>query len=288
MHQISQTLAGRCAVLYLLPFSRAELECQEQAEPHSPAEIFANRTTHLDLWPTIHAGFYPRIHDRGIPPGIWLNDYVQTYVERDVRSLVNIGDLERFERFLRLCAGRVGQLLNYSGLATDCGISVDTARRWISVLKTSFIISLMVPHHQNFRKRVIKSPKLYFHDTGLACHLQGIRSVEQLQTHPLRGNLFENYIVSEIEKAYRHHRLNPPMFFWRDKTGHEVDLIIDDVRGLYPIEIKSGQTVARDMFAGLLWWSCLATQSPARATLVYGGGDAYARQDIAVRPWFSI
>ncbi len=140
MSRVSQTLAGRCGILNLMPFSRAELEDHEQPDPISPAALFGNRTTRLDLWSTLRTGFYPRIHDRQIPPDVWLPDYLQTYLERDVRSLSNIGDLETFERFLALCAGRSAQLLNYSGLASDCGVSVDTARRWVSVLKTSFIV----------------------------------------------------------------------------------------------------------------------------------------------------
>jgi len=159
----------------------------------------------------VRTGFYPRIHDRGIPPEVWLADYLQTYIERDVRSLVNVGDLETFERFLMITAGRVGQMLNFSSLAGDCGISVDMARRWISVLKTSFIIMLLTPHHRNFNKRLIKSPKLYFYDTGLACHLLRIRDVTQLETHPLRGALFENYVIAEVAKAYLHSRRTPPI-----------------------------------------------------------------------------
>jgi predicted AAA+ superfamily ATPase len=269
MEKVSQSLAGRCGILHLLPFSRAELEKQRQVAPGSPEKIFANHETKLDCWEIIRTGFYPPIHDRGIPPEIWLSDYVRTYVERDLRTLVNIGDLETFERFVKLCAGRTGQLLNYSSLASDSGVAVDTARRWISVLKTSFIIFLLPPHHRNFNKRVIKSPKLYFHDTGLACLLLGIRSQDQLFAHPLRGALFENYIIAEVVKTYLHHRLPSPVFFWRDQSGHEIDLLIEDGNVLYPVEIKSAGTVARDMFEGLKWWARLADQRATSLTLVY-------------------
>ncbi len=286
--EVSQTLAGRCGVQHLLPLSRAELEGQSQIEPADPRKLFSNRATTLELWETLRTGFYPRIHDRRIPPEVWLPDYVQTYLNRDVRSLVNIGDLETFERFLMLAAGRVGQLLNYSALADDCGISVDTARRWISVLKTSFIILLLRPHHRNFNKRMIKSPKLYFYDTGLACHLLGIRSPEQLMTYPLRGPLFENYIISEVVKAYIHHRRIPPVYFWRDQSGHEVDLLIEEDGELYPMEIKSGETVSRNMLESLLWWCRQAGRPPASATLVYGGTDAHKRNDINVRPCYAV
>lgn len=288
MKELSQTLAGRCGILHLLPFSRAELEGQRQEEPVDPRLLFENSTTTLRLWEIVRTGFYPRIHDRNIPPEIWLGDYVQTYLAKDVRSLVNVGDLEVFERFLRLVAGRTGQLLNYSSLANDCGIAVDTVRRWISVLKTSFIVLLLSSHHRNFNKRLIKSPKLYFYDTGLACYLMGIRDAGQLAMHPLRGPIFESYIVSEVVKAYLNRRSVPPLYFWRDQTGHEVDLLIEEGSGLYPVEIKSGATMAREMIESLLWW-CRQAGIPAEsATLVYGGQDAYDRKSVRVRPWFSI
>ena len=288
MIRVSQTLAGRCGILNLMPFSRAELEGQAQAQTDPPARLFSNRTTRLQLWETLRTGFYPRIHDRQIPPEIWLPDYVQTYIERDVRSLLNIGDLETFDRFLTLCAGRAAQLLNYSGLASDCGISVDTARRWISVLKTSFIVFLLPPHHRNFNKRVVKNPKLYFYDTGLLCQLLGIREADQIVPHPLRGAIFENHVVAEVAKAYLHHRRTPPLFFWRDRTGHEVDLLIEEANLLYPVEIKSGNTMSPDMLDGLLWWTNLAGLPPDAATLIYGGDEAFKQKNVAVRPWFAV
>ena len=285
MDNISQTLAGRCAVLHLLPFSRAEREGQEQQAPD--IGFFTNKKTDLHLWQTIQTGFYPRIHDQNIPPEIWLPDYVQTYLERDVRTLANIGDLATFERFLGLCAGRAGQLLSYSSLASDCGIAVDTARRWISILKTSFIIFLLPPHHRNFNKRLVKSPKLYFHDTGLACYLLGIKDAQTLLTHPLRGALFENYVAAEIAKAFHHHRQKPSMYFWRDRTGHEIDMLLERDQELYPVEIKSGQTIGSDAFKNLIWWGRLAGQS-SNASLIYGGEQNYTRNEISVRPWFAI
>jgi len=288
MSKVAQTMAGRCGILNLLPFSRAELEDQQQPEPGSPSDLFGSPHKGLELWQTLHTGFYPRIHDRHIPPQVWLADYLQTYIERDVRSLSNIGDLSLFSRFLALCAGRAAQLLNYSGLAADTGISVDTARRWLSVLNTSFIVFLLPPNHRNFNKRVMKSPKLYFYDTGLLCHLLGIREAAQIPTHPLRGALFENHVVSETAKAYLHHRRTPPLFFWRDRTGHEIDLIIDDAGRLYAVEIKSGQTLSGDMLDSLLWWTHLTEQPPETATLVFGGDQAFTRRGVSVRPWFGI
>jgi len=288
MEKVSQTLAGRCGVLHLLPFSRSELEGQPAPNLGKPVQIFANESTRLACWQLLRTGFYPRIHDRQIPPEIWLADYLRTYVERDVRALVNIGDLETFERFLRLCAGRTGHILNCSGLACDCGIAVDTVRRWLSILKTSFIVFLLKPHHRNFNKRLIKSPKLYFYDTGLACYLLGIRTDEQLQSHPARGALFENLILSEAVKSYLHQRREPPLFFWRDQTGHELDLLVDEAGELYPVEIKSGSTFHPALLDGLVWWNRTTGNPAAHATLVYSGDRRFTHHGINIRPWFAI
>jgi hypothetical protein len=288
MQQVTQTLAGRSGILHILPFSRAELERQEQPPPASTDALFGNPLSHLDCWQVIRGGLYPRIHDRNIPPEVWLADYLRTYVERDLRSLANIGDLTTFERFMALCAGRTGQLLNYSALANDCGIAVDTAKRWISILAASFLVFLLRPHHHNFNKRVIRTPKLYFHDTGLACHLLGIRDDQALFTHPLRGALFENHIVAEITKAYYHHRRTPPISFWRDQTGHEIDLLIEQDQVLHAVEIKSGATVSSSMLANLLWWRNLAGASAGACVLIHAGGTSHTRDGIAVRPWFAV
>jgi uncharacterized protein len=288
MESISQSLAGRCGILNLLPLSRAELEGGAQKTPESIDTLFSNKTTKLDLWTSVYRGFYPRIHDRNIPPDVWLSDYIHTYIERDVRSLINIGDLERFERFLMLTAGRTGQLLNFSSIADAAGVSLDTAKRWISVLKTSFIVFLLQPYHSNFNKRIIKSPKLYFYDTGLVCRLLRIRNPEQAQIHPLRGALFENFIIAETAKAYLHHRRQPPLYFWRDQTGHEIDLIIEYGRDPYPVEIKSGQTLSSSMFSTLKWW-CKQADKPLNSSfLVYGGSETQSRNGISVRPWYSV
>lgn len=288
MESISQSLAGRSGILHLLPLSRSELEQQPPPVSTDPSSLFHNETTRFDCWDLLHTGFYPRIYDRNIPPEVWLADYTRTYVERDLRQLVQVGDLETFERFLALCAGRIGQLLNFSALAADAGISVDTARRWISILKTSFLVFLLRPHHRNFNKRVIRSPKLYFHDTGLACRLLGITSREQLINNPLRGALFENLIIGEVWKFYIHQREDPPLFFWRDQTGHEIDLLIDQAGTLYSCEIKSGSTVHGSMFETLSWWNRLTSMPPQNSTLVYGGVKTSRRKEIRVRPWFSI
>lgn len=288
MERISQSLAGRSSILHLLPLSRSELERQEPPSTDNPLEIFANSTSALDCWKMIHNGFYPRLHERGIPPEIWLKDYLRTYVERDVRSLVNVGDHETFERFLRLCAGRTGQLLNFAALGSDAGIAADTARRWISVLKTSFLVFLLRPHHENFNKRLIKSPKLYFYDTGLACALLGIRTKDQLFTHPLRGALFENMVVSEVVKAYTHDRREPPISFWRDRTGHEVDLLLEEAGKLYPVEMKSGSTVKGSHLEGLQFWHRLTGTPVEHCTLVHSGSANHQRQGFWIRPWFGV
>lgn len=288
LERIAQSLAGRTGILHLLPFQRAEIEPGGAVALEDDPVLFGNRTTELTLWDTVFRGYFPRVRADGVPPEIWISDYLQTYVERDVRALLQVGELERFERFLALVAGRVGQLLNYSSLADDCGISVDTARRWISVLKTSFVIFLLPPHYRNFNKRVTKTPKLYLYDTGVACRLLGIRSAEQLQDHPLRGALFENLIVAETAKHYEHNRRQPPLFFWRDRTGHEVDLVIEESDRLFPVEIKSGKTVRPEMFQGLRWWCDQADQDISTATLIHGGDAFHTQQGVAVRPWYSI
>jgi uncharacterized protein len=288
MESVSQSLAGRTAVLHLLPFERAELEGHIRSEQISGATLFNNENSFLDPWESLYRGFYPRIHDQAIPPEIWLGDYIRTYIERDVRTLVNIGDLATFERFLSLAAGRTGQILNYTSLANDCGIALDTAKRWLSLLITSFIVFLLPPHYRNFNKRVVKSPKLFFHDTGLACRLLGIKSADQARTHPQRGALFENLVVSECFKAYTHQRQQPPLYFWRDQTGHEIDLVIEEGDQLFAAEIKSGQTISPDMFDTLRWWSTHTGNPPETTILVYGGDQTSTRTGMHVRPWTSV
>ncbi|MBU0677588.1 MAG: ATP-binding protein [Verrucomicrobia bacterium] len=288
MDSITQSLAGRCAILHLLPFSLREIQERPARKLAIPplADGEATVSDAPDLAVHMFTGGFPPIHDRDYDPQDWLAQYVQTYVERDVRTLINVGDLETFERFLRLCAGRAGQILNHSGLAADCGVSVMTAKRWLSVLKTSFTVVLLRPHFANFNKRLIKSPKLYFTDTGLLCYLLGIRSPDDLAIHALRGNIFECYVVSELTKAYLHQGLEPPLYFWRDSTGHEIDLIIEDGEKLHPIEIKSGRTLAGDMLQALFWWNRLSGQSSG--SLVYGGDEAFTRQGVEICPWFEL
>ncbi len=290
LQNISQSLAGRCAVLHVLPFSLAELEGRAplgidtmgEGTPANP------KPPSRGLLETLFAGFYPRIHDKNLPPRDWLAAYYQTYVERDVRNVLNVGDIEAFGRFMRVCAGRSGQVLNLSGLASDCGVTHTTARRWISVLEASFIVTLLRPHHRNFGKRLIKRPKLYFLDTGLLCYLLQIRSPEELFHRAERGAVFESFVVSEMYKNFVHRGERPSIYFWRDAAGHEVDMVIDLGRKMVPVEIKSAATVVSAFFANLMYWRKLSGNETAPAALVYGGDRTFTRSGVVVYPWFAV
>ena len=290
LHRVSQSLAGRCAVLRLLPFSRAELvgrslrDIAKLATSRRP-DRSKQPAASDDLFEALFAGGYPRIHDKGLEPQRWLASYYQTYLERDVRDLLNVGDLEGFGRFVRLCAGRSGQLLNASSLAGDAGVSHTTVRRWLSILEASFIIYLLRPHHRNFNKRLVKAPKLYFLDTGLLCYLLRIQSADDLVSHAARGAIFETWVVSEALKNFYNRGVEPDLYFWRDSTGHEIDLLIDRGATQIPIEVKSGQTVASDFLSDLSYWRTLAGRPDGVAGLVSGGGSSYKRQGVSVVSW---
>jgi predicted AAA+ superfamily ATPase len=271
---ITQSLAGRTAFVELLPFSIHELQNTEQGVPALDAMLFT--------------GGYPPIYDRRLSPGEWLPAYVTAYIERDVRQLLNIQDLDAFQRFIRLCAGRSGQVLNLSSLATDCGITHNTAKAWISVLEASYVLFLLRPHHANFRKRLIKSPKLFFYDTGLLCWLIGIQEPGQLETHPLRGSIFETLILSEMMKTSLNRGDRPSFYYWRDSNGNEVDVICDTGMKLMPIEIKSGRTINRDFFTSLKRWITLAGDSVVDPSLIYGGRGPLEHKGIRVYGWDSI
>jgi len=291
MERVSQSLAGRCAVLHLLPFSLAELTGgRPLALDTLGTEVPTNRlrAPARGLFETLFTGFYPRIHDQGLSPRDWLASYYQTYLERDVRAVVNVGDLETFGRFVRLCAGRTGQLLNLSSLASDCGVSHVTARRWISVLEASFIVTLLRPHHENFGKRLIKRPKLYFLDTGLLCYLLQMRSADELFHRAERGAVFESFVVAELYKNFLHRGEPPALYFWRDAGGHEVDVVIDLGARRIPVEIKSGQTVVPSFFDNLRYWRRVSGRPDSPAALFYGGDRAYRRSDVVVLPWFAL
>ena len=265
---ISQSLAGRTALLRLLPFSLGERQ-------HIGASDAIN-----DI---LYSGFYPRILDQGLDPRQALGDYVETYVERDVRRLGEIRNLSGFRLFTRLCAGRVGQLANLSSLGSDAGVSHTTAREWLTVLETSYIIFQLPPYHANIRKRLVKSPKLYFYDVGLASYLIGIENAEQVATHPLRGALFENMVVAEALKHRFNRGRESNLSFFRDSRGLECDLFYETGRGIHAIEIKSGATVASDYFTSLNRVAKLIPGISSK-TVIYGGATRQSRTDSEVLP----
>ena len=271
MAHITQSLAGRSALVQLLPLSIAELA----AAGHLPENLDA----------MLLRGGYPALYARSLSPARWLADYTMSYLERDVRQISQVQDLSTFQRFLRLCAGRTGQLLNLANLAQETGIAQSTARAWLSVLEASYIVFLLPPHHRNFGKRVVKMPKLYFHDTGLAASLMGVQTPAQLAIHPLRGPLFETLIVGEFLKARHNSGFPSNLYFWRDNVGLEVDLLLDEPDGLLPVEIKSSATVTEDLFKGLRKWIAVAGDVARLPRLVCAAPESYSRSGIDVRRW---
>lgn len=271
MAGISQSLAGRVGMLTLLPFNAAELD----------------RAGHLpNTWEkALFRGGYPPIYEQGIDPGFWLNAYIATYVERDVRQIVNVQDTSLFQRFLGLCAGNIGQLFNASRIGNDCGLNHGTVSKWFSILESSYIAFRLAPHHRNFRKRLVKTPKVYFWDTGLAIQLLGIETPAQLQTHPLRGALFENWIVVELMKLRLNEGKRTNLHFWRNNTGMEIDIIADCAGQLLPIEIKSGATLSSDWLKTIHRWTELAGDAAMEPCLFYGGQVESEEAGIRILPW---
>jgi predicted AAA+ superfamily ATPase len=257
MEKISQTLAGRNAVLHLLPFSFAELE--------------PGLKTYESL---IFKGQYPRIYDRDIAPTDFYPSYIQTYIERDVRLIKNIGDINAFIQFTRLCAGRIGQLLNLTGLANDAGISPNTAKAWLSILESSYVLYRLQPYHSNFNKRLVKSPKLYFYDTGIACSLLGLRDENQVNLHYLKGALFENLILSEFIKRKFNRGENYHPYFWQDSHGKEIDCLLIAGEKITPVEIKSSRTMSTNYFDNLKYWRPLVNLPQGQGYVVYGGDES--------------
>jgi len=272
IESITQSLSGRASLLTLLPFSLGEL----QSAGRAPATLDA----------LLQGGLFPPIHDRPVAAADWLQDYVATYVERDVRQILRIQNLAAFQRFVALCAGRIGQLVNTTSLAADAGISRLTADSWLSVLEASHLIRLVRPWFTNLSKRLIKSPKLYFCDPGLAAWLVGIRQPAHLNAHPLRGALFENWAITELLKARLHHGLRPELHFLRDKEGHEIDALVETAPGtLVAVETKSGSTVAEDFFDNLDFWRAHLTKLTLQPWLIYGGDARQIRDRGSVLPW---
>jgi predicted AAA+ superfamily ATPase len=264
---ISQSLAGRTGLLRLLPFTISELE---RIRPG------------LDIDSLIYGGFYPRIYDQDIEPIQALGDYFETYVERDVRQIGEIRQLTEFQRFVRLCAGRTGQLLNLQSLGNDAGVSHTTARRWMSILEASYILFRLQPFHANMNKRLIKAPKMYFYDVGLAAYLMGIENASQILSHPLRGHLFENLVVVEALK-YRFNRgKRSNLLFFRDSSGFEVDLLCTQGMRFAAVEIKAAQTICRSFFSNLKKLRRLMPDRVAEEVLVHGGPAEYIREGVKV------
>ncbi|MCC6212326.1 MAG: ATP-binding protein [Burkholderiales bacterium] len=267
---ITQSLAGRVGILHLLPFTLAEL-----GRGHRPAGLEEL------LW----RGLYPPVIEPGLPPANWYANYVATYVERDVRQLVNVRDLAPFRRFVRMCAARTGQLLNLSSLAADCGVTHNTAKAWLSVLEASYLVHLLPPYHRNFGKRLVKTPKLYFADAGLAAALAEVRTARELAVHPMRGALFETWVVAELLKARLNAGRTPDLYFWRDSNGVEVDVVHQRAGRLRALEIKAGRTVASDWFGPL---ERLARVTPAAGAVIYGGDAGQPRRENPVFGWREI
>ncbi|MBQ7166163.1 MAG: ATP-binding protein [Treponema sp.] len=273
MESISQSLAGRTSVLKLLPFSYEEQKAEDILPESVDAQIFT--------------GGYPRIFDSGIPPYQFYKDYIELYVERDVRQLKNIGDLDTFKRFVKLCAGRTGQLLNVQNLSDDCGIGATTAKSWLSILETSFIVYFLQPDFRNFSKRLVKSPKLYFCDTGLACSLLEIQSEKQVSSHYLRGNLFENLVINRFRTKAFNRGADPELTFWRDKNGIEIDLLSKsrETQETCAWEIKAGSTYSEDYFKNLRHWSDFSGVPKENCSVIYTGQNHLMTKSGSLVPW---
>jgi uncharacterized protein len=274
LESVTQTLAGRVGHIELLPFSVAELS----ALPNALDDV--NKL----LW----SGAYPPVQADGITPNDWFASYIRTYIERDVRQLKNIGNLLLFERFLSLCAGRVGQEINFTQLSNDVGADVKTIQSWMGILQASYIVYLLPPFFKNFNKRLTKTPKLYFYDTGLACNLLRISDPNTLVQHPFKGALFENFIVTELLKNRFNQGQRSNLYFWRESSGNKIDVLIDEGLQQTPIEIKSGQTINSDWLKGLKYWQIL-TKYTGNSYVIYGGDDIQNRSEgIVIQGWKEI
>ena len=268
---ITQSLAGRVGRVELLPLS-----IQELAQAHQlPSQL---NTCLLQ-------GGYPSIYDRQVSPQDWFSNYIATYIERDVRQLIAVRDLTQFQRFVKMCAARSGQILNLAALGADCGLSASTAREWLSVLEASYLVTRIQPYYQNFGKRLVKTPKLYFLDVGLMAWLIGIRDTVTLDTHVSRGALFETFVVSELIKRQYNQGQNADLYFWRDSAGNEIDLLFDTPKGLQAIEIKSGSTFASDWIKGFKVWKRNTQVNTLIPRIIYGGTDSYDREGHQVMGW---
>jgi hypothetical protein len=274
MSSITQSLAGRVALFKLLPVDIQEMKQAGWLDP--------------DYAVNLQKGFYPGLYDRNITPKFFYSNYLQTYVERDLTELIQVKDLKQFRNFITLCAARVGQLLNLNSLANECGISQPTAKSWISVLETSYIIYLLQPYHANINKRITKSAKLYFYDTGLLCYLLKINDAASLKTNRQKGNLFENFVINEYIKQNYHQNLLLDFWFWRDAVGHEIDFIWQDSENLNLVEIKASETIMSEMFRGLTYFENLLPAKINSKTLVHTGSFNQNRSAGKVQSWKNI
>ena len=274
MENITQSLAGRASIFKLFPFDFVEMK---------NSNLFSE-----NLGTVMTKGFYPAIHNRGIDPDRYYSDYVDTYVNRDVSQLINIQDNRAFKTFIKLCASRAGQLVNFNDLARGAGVSHTTIRKWTSILETSYVLFTLKPYYRNFSKRVVKSSKLYFYDTGLLCHLLDIRKGDFSPSHSMWGNVFENMIVSEYEKQNYHFSQLREYWFWRDSHGNEVDLLYPTSEKINVFEIKSSTTISDKMFKGLTKFSNVAGNSVGDRNIIYGGHKDQNRTNFQVKSWKSI
>lgn len=270
MEKINQSLAGRIAITTLLPLSSEEI---------------GEKIKKIELNQLMPKGQYPIIYEKKIDANEWYQNYIKTYIERDIRLMKNITDLHLFQKVIKLCAGRIGQVLNLTSIANDCGVSHNTIRGWISILEASYIIFLLYPYHENFNKRLIKMPKIYFYDTGLAASLLGIENNSKFDINPFKGGLFESFVISEIIKKEYNKGQTPNTYFWRDQTGHEIDCLYENKRKKYAIEIKSAKTINNNFFDNLNYLQKISKNKFANSVLVYGGNEKQIRNNVNVLSW---
>lgn len=286
MASISQSLAGRVSILELSGLTMSELRSTSAPEPMEVLRSgVAVQSDEGSRWEAVLRGGYPEPILKPRLARAWREDYIRTYIERDVRQLVNIRDLATFQRFVSLCAGRTGQVVNHSSLGADAGVSEGTVRSWLTLLEAAGLIFLMRPHHKNFNKQMIKAPRLYFCDTGLAAHLLGLMTERTASLSPFAGALFETWIVGELRKLWLVRGERPPIHFWRDSRGLEVDLLIEDGLLLWPVEIKSGQTVDPSLWKNLLGFRALQGDEAPLGTLMYGGDEVRIQSGVHVVSW---
>ena len=293
MEKITQSLAGRIITFQLYPFSFNELY---GAKPDKnidsiftikPGYIKAGKE--IDIYTAIFTGMYPRIHDKKLDARKWIENYILTYIERDIRSLVNVANLKLFEDFLKICASMSGQLINYTSISNSIGVSQPTVKKWLSLLEISGILFVLPPHYKNFKKRIVKTPKLYFTDTGVLSFLLSIRSPDELINHPLWGNIFETFIISELYKRVHHTGEKPPFYFWRDKTGNEIDLIVDIGSKLLPIEIKASKTYSPELKTNIFSWLKLKNNTADKGFFIYRGEEVIGKRSaVSVIPWWDL